>query len=384
MPQFGDQVPGLKAAIEAKLDTTAGLVELGSLDSNTPGVVASDGAGWIQKTYAQIKTALGLVKADVGLGNVANLDTSTTANITDSTNKRFVTDANLTTIGNQSGTNTGDETAARIGTLISGSSAATPNDADLVATADASVLKKITWTNIKAFLKTYFDTLYPAGSGTSTGTNTGDNAANGLYSGLAASKQDTLVSATNIKTVNGSNLLGSGDLVVSGSGITVGNAIASGTNNRFLYQNASGNLAESNGAQYDGTTAEFTDLVAPTTNLTDDVNKRFVTDANLTTIGNQSGTNTGDQTTIVGISGTKAQFDAACSDGNILFVGDAPTSHATSHKLGGGDVILLNEFGNPTGDIEFNQQQGLQFRLENRTSDPVSSAVGEIWLRTDL
>jgi hypothetical protein len=64
--------------------------------------------------------------------------------------------------GTNSGTNTGDETAARIGTLINGSSAATPNDADLVATADSSVLKKITWTNVKTFLKTYFDSIYQA------------------------------------------------------------------------------------------------------------------------------------------------------------------------------------------------------------------------------
>lgn len=38
--------------------------------------------------------------------------------------------------------------------------------------------------------------------------------------------------------------------------------------------------------------------------------------------GTHSGTNTGDQTSIVGISGTKAQFDSACSDGNFLFSGD--------------------------------------------------------------
>ena len=36
---------------------------------------------------------------------------ATTADIADSTNKRYVTDANLTTIGNQSGTNTGDNSA---------------------------------------------------------------------------------------------------------------------------------------------------------------------------------------------------------------------------------------------------------------------------------
>lgn len=40
------------------------------------------------------------------------------------------------------------------------------------------------------------------------------------------------------------------------------------------------------------------------------------------TNGTHSGTNTGDQTSIVGISGTKAQFDTACSDGNFLYVGD--------------------------------------------------------------
>lgn len=35
-----------------------------------------------------------------------------------------------------------------------------------------------------------------------------------------------------------------------------------------------------------------------------------------------TGTNTGDQTSIVGITGTKAQFDTAVTDGNILYVGD--------------------------------------------------------------
>ena len=33
-------------------------------------------------------------------------------------------------------------------------------------------------------------------------------------------KQDALVSATNIKTINGASILGSGDLTVRGSGLT--------------------------------------------------------------------------------------------------------------------------------------------------------------------
>lgn len=82
---------------------------------------------------------------------------ATTADIADSTNKRYVTDAQLTVIGNTSG------------------------------------------------------------------TNTGDNAVNSLYSGLATSKQDTLVSGTNIKTVNSTSLLGSGDVAVQAT-------LVSGTN----------------------------------------------------------------------------------------------------------------------------------------------------------
>ena len=51
--------------------------------------------------------------------------------------------------------------------------------------------------------------------GNTSGTNTGDNATNSQYSGLATSKQDTLVSGTNIKTINSTSLLGSGDIAIS-------------------------------------------------------------------------------------------------------------------------------------------------------------------------
>ena len=48
------------------------LTAIAALDSSTSGAIASDGAGWIKKTYSQFKTALSLVASDVGLGSVTN------------------------------------------------------------------------------------------------------------------------------------------------------------------------------------------------------------------------------------------------------------------------------------------------------------------------
>ena len=58
-----------------------------------------------------------------------------------------------------------------------------------------------------------------------------------------------------------------------------------------------------------------------------DIN-RIKTILGITTL---SGSNTGDQTSIVGITGTKAQFNTAVTDGDIQYVGDAPTAH--THTL---------------------------------------------------
>lgn len=71
--------------------------------------------------------------------------------------------------------------------------------------------------------------------GNTSGTNSGDNSVNSLYSGLATSKQDTLVSGTNIKTINGTSLLGSGNIAVGASISGLTDATATNTINNGAY-----------------------------------------------------------------------------------------------------------------------------------------------------
>jgi hypothetical protein len=82
-----------------------------------------------------------------------------------------------------------------------------------------------------------------------SGTNTGDNAVNSLYSGLTTSKQDTLVSGTNIKTVNSTSLLGSGDVAVQAT-------LVSGTNIKTINSTSllgSGNVSVAPASGIDAT-----------------------------------------------------------------------------------------------------------------------------------
>lgn len=114
-------------------------------------------------------------------GLVTSGEDALTSDIADSTNKRYVTDAQLVVIGNTSGTNTGDNatnsqysglaaskqdvlTDVNFGTFSNGLTAkTTPVDADTINlsdSADSNKSKKLSFTNLKAFLKTYFDTQY--------------------------------------------------------------------------------------------------------------------------------------------------------------------------------------------------------------------------------
>jgi len=115
--------------------------------------------------------------------------------------------------------------------------------------------------------------------GNTSGTNTGDNATNSQYSGLAASKQDTLVSGTNIKTINSTTLLGSGN-ITTGSVTSVGVSMPTAFTVTNSPITGSGTIAITGAGttlEYirgDGTLSTFPSLTGfvPYTGATQDVN----------------------------------------------------------------------------------------------------------------
>ena len=131
-------------------------------------------------------------------------------------------------------------------------------------------------------------------------------------------KQDTLVSTVNIKSINGNTILGSGNLAV-------GDALIANPLSQFAATTSS-QLA---GVISDETGGGALVFATSPTLVTPTLGVALATSINGVTIntGVLSGTNTGDQSSIVGITGTKAQFDTAVTDGNIMYIGDAPTSH---------------------------------------------------------
>lgn len=147
---------------------------------------------WIQhQTLSEYEFGLGSLLNDTLFRTkvIESSNANTLVNFSAGTKDVFMTSFDLPYDSQSSG-----DTLVSEGALInSATSKATPVDADMLGLMDSAasnILKKLSWLNLKATLKTYFDTLY----------------------------QSILVSGSNIRTVNGSTLLGSTNLL-AGSAI---------------------------------------------------------------------------------------------------------------------------------------------------------------------
>jgi hypothetical protein len=207
-------IPNNKPAGNYTLATTDGIPTIDATPTDgSSNAVSSNGvfdalatkeptitAGTTGQYYRGDKTFQTLDKSAVGLGNVDN-----------------TSDANKPV-------STATQTALN---LKQNSLGFTPEDSANKSTStsdSASSVKFPVWSAILSYFDvTRIKTIL--GITTLSGNNTGDDATNSQYSGLATSKQDTLVSGTNIKTINSNSILGSGNIVISGSGITAEEAI---------------------------------------------------------------------------------------------------------------------------------------------------------------
>ncbi len=346
-----------------------------------------------------------VTKGDVGLGNVANLDTSTSANITESTNKRFVTDAMVVVLGNTSGTNTGDETNA---TLKSKLGAATSGNDGYLTQTDWS-----TFNNKQSALGfTPYNATNPAGyisgnqsitlSGNVTGTGTtsitttiankaitlakmddmlsqyflGRNTTGlGAPEYLSAATVKTILSLNNVENTALSTWAGSSSITTVGtlgsltvtatiSGSVSGSA-ATLTTSRSIYGNSfngSADLTQVIASTYGGTGNGFTKFSGPTTAektfTLPDSNATLLYNAgplgtpasgNLTNCTfptlnqNTTGTAAGLSTALIATSGGTGQTTSATGD---MLVGG--TSANTWDKLSSvavGSVLISNGIG---------------------------------------
>ncbi len=257
---LADQID-LNSALNGKQGADADLTQISSIASVNDDIIQKKAGVWTNRSPSQVKTDLALTKTDVGLANVDNtsdlnkpVSTATQtalnlkANLASPTFTGTVSGITKSMVGLANVDNTSD-LSKPVSTATQAALNGKANTTHGHAIADvtnlqteldkAIVLGNATGTGSDLFRwvndSTYKLRRVRFGSGFDTATSTGDEIIVSSTGGVAwggitgtlsnqtdlqtalNGKQATLVSATNIKTVNGNSLLGSGDINLSSS-----------------------------------------------------------------------------------------------------------------------------------------------------------------------
>lgn len=185
--------------------------------------------------------------------------------------------------------------------------------------------------------------------GNTSGSNTGDNATNTQYSGLAASKAETVHTHAQSDIVNLPTTLSGyastihthiqsdiADLPTTLAGYSTTTHTHAG-----VYEPADATILKT--ANIGVTVQGYTATLAATTGI-------FNTDDKVK-LNNLSGTNTGDQTSIVGITGTIAQFNTAITDGDLATGGGTATGTNTGDNAVNSNYSGLVSNATHTGEV---------------------------------
>jgi hypothetical protein len=219
-----------------------------------------------------------------------------------------------------------DQKISQLATIVT-----VDNASDLFPIVDTSAAetKKITPSALKTALAlNNVDNTSDANKPVSSATQSALNA-----------KQDTLVSGTNIKTVNGTSVLGSGNIAIS-SAVAWGGVTGTLSNQTDLQTALDGKVDENSaitGATKTKVTYDQKGLVtagadATTADIASSTDKRYVTDAQLVVVGNTSGTNTGDNATNSQYSGLAASKEDVANKSTSVTTDQASNTKYPSVK----------------------------------------------------
>ena len=198
---------------------------------------------------------------------------------------RLITSAESTLLGNTSGTNTGDETVTTIKTKLGITTLSGSNTGD----QDLSGYVKTTTNQTIAGEKTFTsNTVHDLALKIKHGTSSSSIG----YTGIGANVDQLIVGVTGAtQTLTFPNIANYIYTFPSATGTL---ALTTDLTNK-IDSNTAITGATKTKITYDSKGLVTSGADATTADIADSLNKRYVTDANLTTIGNTSGTNTGDQ-----------------------------------------------------------------------------------------
>jgi len=256
---------------------------------------------------------------------------------------RLITSVESTILGNTSGTNTGDETVTTIKTKLGISTLSGSNTGD----QDLSGFVKTTTNQTIGGEKTFSsNTSHDLGLRIKHGTSS-----SGIgYTGIGANENQLIVGT-----------LGASQALTFPNTANYNYTFPSATGTLSLTSDLT-SIVDSNTAitgatkikiTYDSKGLVTSGADATTAYIADSLNKRYVTDANLTTIGNTSGTNSGDQTFL------NARVQSVSSSATVTPVSTNDLVIITAQAVG---LTLAN----PTGT--FTEGQALMIRIKDNST----------------
>lgn len=285
---------------------------------------------------------------------------ATTADIADSTNKRYVTDAQATVIGNTSGTNTGDNAT---NSQYSGLAASKQDALTLTTTGTSGAATLVGATlNIPQ---------YSGGGGTTWGSITGTlSAQTDLQTALnlkvpytgATGDVDLGVYISNAASFHAKGTAGAGHLGLkhqsSGSTAAGSESViyadsvgdpkwknAANTVQSVMLENTAITGATKTKITYDAKGLVTAGADATTADIAASTNKNYVTDAQQTVITNTSGTNSGNQTLANTSDATSHTVTLSSTGGSVQLVEGSGITLTTTGTSADGIITIASTGG---------------------------------------